>query len=302
MNNSTNASTVANQVSAGWYTFQVATACYFIAGTYIFAALLRYEAINGKFRGPYLTSRFLMKIIAMLSCLCLVSSTFTTQVSLLVSRGVFSHQLRVCELSLRIEAFVVSLGVTCTHAFLWFRQYVFYRQGRFRHMSNRLVAVLSSATIALVVLGFVAACVAFSLERSSMGLVGYGCTYKYMSEFLKSFLMCLDVFYILTILVLFGLFVYPLVAGPAVTNDISTVSRDVNEVKYAIRVSIWSAATCTLSSLLRIVLGRSSVVRREALPSFYMSSACELTLLVSIVSMLLTYGEYKKILFGCCRS
>ena len=302
MNNSSSVAVVTTNVLVpGWLAFQVLTPCLCLIATYIFAALVRYEIINGKFRGPYMNPSFVMKITAMLASLSVMASTVTTQLNLLVTFGSFSNQLRVCAISSTLHFFFTNIGLTSTYIFLWLRQYSFYKGSSFSHLNSSCVKAVSKVTIAVIVLTFIA----FAVVNGSNGIVAkaadVGCSYLGISSFSVSCIRCITAMRFVMTMTLFGLFLYPLVVRSGTTDGSNSLDdRNVSdEIKRAIRISIISVCFCMSSNGLVILLGNFLI--GIEVPAYYIASCCDLSLLVNTAVLVFTYDKFPDILFGCCR-
>ena len=299
MNTSTAATnTTSHQPYVAEKVFQVVTALYFSVAAYIFAALIRYELINGKFKGPYLNRAFLMKIIAMLSSL---SVAITTQTNFLVAIGILDNDLFVCTITSKLHAIIYSVGITCTYAFLWLRQSLFYSKKDFKYLNSQSVRAFSSLTIVLMVFSFIAHFTVYLKVQIGTLSMEVGCKFLAWNVFQKIFFRYCPAVDAVTTLTLFGLFLYPLLANTAVkyyrTNQSNTVIK--HEIRRAIRISIVSLVACIISDGLAVLL--ENVTDSVEIPYFYLASFYDLSLLVNVMVLVLTYDKWVEILFWRCR-
>jgi len=285
-----------------WHGFQVFTVCCFLVANYIFAALVRYEVIHGKFNGPYMKPSFLMKITAMLSSLCLIFATTTTQMDLLITHGIFSGKLSVCKTISRVHEVFFNLGIELTYIFLWLRQFMFYRKIGIRHLNCTTVRVISSATLTLILVKIIV-CVFINHYKDNVSWSEYsGCTLREKSSFFQFFVIMTLVVTLFTTLTLFGLFLYPLAvfSGRQSNNPKNFDHEERKAIKLLIRISIASVIVCILSDFLIPVLGNIFIQNEVSL--FRVATFNDLSLLINIVSIILTYEKSRDILFGgCCR-
>ena len=285
------------KLDAKWCAVQAATVFCFTTSTYIFAALLRFELVNGKFKGPYLKPAFAMKLIVMLASLSVMACSITIQIDLLVYIGSFNNELRVCAHASKVNVVLIGCGLTFIYMFLWFRQYSFYNQTDFKHLNSKSVRVVSSVTATFIFLQLIA-----HLFMSTNGQIATwskdtGCTYIDLDQRLLIYLKGTAAFKLLATLTLFGLFLYPLVFTSTFQSEES--GSDVrNEVNRAVRTSVFSVVACIISQTFAIIMGNSFITVK--LPSFYFTSCYLLALLVNAISLVFTYDKWKDIIL-CCR-
>ena len=303
MNNSTIASP-APSPTAMWYFLQFATVVYFIVGTYILVALIRYELIKGKFKGPYMTPSFWMKIEAMMSGLCIVGCTLSTQIHLLllIVPENSMDKTSVCITSFRAHAMLFYLGVISTYIFLWLRQYEFYQNSSFRYLNNTATRIVSGTTITLIVLYRVSSIAVISISDTARWSKDIGCTFHKPSMVTSVYTAVADGASVITTLALFVLFLYPLIAMYKEERDSNTdgSSNNKNEVKSAIRITVVSVVACVLSDFAGGMLTYKYFGKK--VPNFFLTSWYDLSLLVNLIALVFTYGESRSILFGCCRN
>ena len=302
MNNSTDATKALRKVDNFWILFQLATALYLTVATYIFAALVRYEVINGKFKGPYLIPGFVMKLTAMISSLCVIVSSVTTQVTLLAHIGSIDSGLFICKTSFRLCALSVCLGLTSAYLFLWCRQYSFYKRNSFRDFNFKIIHLFSNAAMVSIVPMLVTSVAVFSTANVSTFSTERGCTYFGLNKWVLRFTRLVSVFRLAATAALFSLFLFPLVIkyGRTICGRATDIDNDeISEIKRAIRVSLISVTACLLSDCVVIVIVNVLLVAK--VPSFYVNSLNELSLLVNVIALVFTYDRSGDILFGCFR-
>jgi len=294
--------TNSSQPDANWYGFQVFTSFNLIAATYIFTALMRYEFIHGKFKCSFFTSSFAMKFLVISCSLYLMVCSVTTQVSLLVAIGSISNKLLACAASSKLHALVTTMGLISTYIFLWFRQNAFYKKLAIQQQDSKTILVVNRLTIILIIFCFIGYVTVFTKVQLATFSTNVGCTFLPKSELLVIVFYVLAALGLLTIIILFGLFLYPLVTESRITldSDSNRCLHNRHDLNRTIRISIISLVACIISDVPVFLL--ENVWKNSKVPSFYVASFYDFSLLFNVLAMVFTYDKSVEILFGWSRS
>ena len=237
----------------------------------------------------------------MSTCLCLMLSSITNQINLLVFIGYYKEAVLLCKINSRTRSVLISVGITLTYIFLWLRQYAFYNSSDFRHMNSKPVRVVSSLVIAVLVLRLFVSGAVHASGLNITWLKGAGCRFTPNGQFFKTYILFFSILNPCITVVLFGLFLRPLLVKSEAQNGHQTSAVDSNkkEIKRAVCISTFSLIACIVSDVLIHVVAR--VFHSTKVPIFYISSFNDLTLLINIAAVIATYHRCGEILFGFCR-
>ena len=159
----------------------------------------------------------------------------------------------ICDVMLRIDSFVLTLGVSVVYLFLWFRQRIFYIHPSISVSYTKVVRLISSAVAIVWVLYYLVIflCYLILVEHA----FEYGnCVMANSVSKDKIFNIILSWTLLLIFMqvALLGLFIYPIITITALnTSKNSQTSKLVKRVKKAVILSIVCLVSDTLAFVLR---------------------------------------------------
>ena len=300
--------------------FELLTVVYFLGATYIFLAFI----MNGMLKGPYLRTSFVMKLSIVLCSLCLIATTITSQLTMLVTSGtihadptsgksnVLGRATQICTVTSKVHALVTCFGLTFTYVFRWLHQYRFHSE--FKSMNSTTIRVISSVAIELIAVSLTVHLYMFGSSQTTTWYPGTGCTYIGFSDSLREFLLYAACFKVLATYTLFGLFQWPVkivtkdqvrlqtnnnalnVSSSLRDNRLSTDEHECRKLaKRSIKISTVSVIVCLLSDLVIILLEN---LLDDKSPCFYVTSFYDMSLFTRLVAMVLVYDDWRDVLFG----
>ena len=280
-----------------WNTAQTFTVLNIAAEIYLFVALLAY----GLHRKHHPTSLFLVSLACPLASLLNLA---VTQVHLVNAVAPLHNQngttaADMCNLLHRIKAGVFYVSALPAFLFLWLRQRILYRKPVIKLLFSRPVAALSTFAIAVIV-GGGAGAVAVKIKQSDYNATGYGCVSNPSVERHHYVKWAASGGFAVSLVILFGLFVYPLVHHRLKIHSTGTLRSAGNDdiVYRAIRQSAVGLSMCVLADLVVIVV--VSAVFPRHWPRYSTGILYDASLLVHSLAIVFCYDAHCEILAPSC--
>ena len=201
-----------------------------------------------------------------------------------------------CEIAKDLSVGCFFASVLPAYFFLWKRQRIMYAQPSLKRLNTRTVNVLSYLAIGLLSVGGFGTCVLFILPFDSR-ISAIGCVDRESESNNELPYLLAAVVMISSQLIIFALFVHPLRLHKKNSVVVNRASSDVGKrLKRANVLATTSMTICTGSDLFSLVL--RAAVLPELVPLDFVNAIYDLSLVVNILSVMLSFEDYRDIMFG----
>ena len=258
--------------------------------------------LHGKRKGTWKpsnnnkSSKVLLSIALVTSCLTLCKLITTQMIIIYNLFATISPTSNIwCTAWYRILEVLYYFCLLSLYGFFWYRQKILYSQSLFKPLNTKTIKAFSWFSLFI-----------FTIMGSSL-VISHFITTKYVFRKLgctagvsKQSVVYLYIVLVLTLLsqfILFGLFVYPLLYYKKNRKNCDKrVDKGTNEkISRATRLATASMSACILAHILTLVL---TAFIPSKLPIVYGATVFDLSLVVNLIALMISFEDYKMIAKG----
>ena len=190
-----------------------------------------------------------------------------------------------CNIIVKIKVTLTAVALYCIYSFLWMRQQFFYAEPAVQHLSRPLIRALSWGSLGLLTLALLIGTVLFLVTRfykmTERGCLNHHNTIPPVIPWIF-----LGTATVLSQLILFALFVYPLLQHKS-QLDASSCSNFSSFAPLIKRVAM-AAAICIISDIIALLLIVLVKDQDEIIPTL----AYDISLVVNVICVMATFSDW----------
>ena len=230
-----------------------------------------------------LRSALKMRLLTLLAVLFVLGRFVCENYELLAQYTGVCHDY--CNAILRIKVALTSFGLYCIFAFLWMRQRCFYAEPAIQHLSRPLIRALSWGSLGFLTLALLIGNVLFLVTRFYK-MTERGCLNHHNTIPSVISWIFVGTATVLSQLILFALFVYPLLKHK---NQLNVISRS-NFSSFApiIKRVAMATAVCIISDIIASLLILLVKEQDEIIPTL----AFDVSFVVNVICVLATFIDW----------
>lgn len=294
-----------------WILSQVTTVIFLLFCLWAIVALCNYGIRKNKWnRAEKNRQQLILMTLAVFAPSVTIIRVLLTQTVIIV--GLVSNKNEsgdfACEIAMDLSVGFFFMSTIPTYLFLWKRQRILYSNPSLKRLNTTFVNILSYVAICMLLIGGLGSCVLF-IVPTGYQMSDFGCVKSQLESTNPIPFYVGAAAMITSQLMIFGLFVHPLRLHKKNNVTVNTPSSDSNggggesmknRLKRANVLATTSMAICTFSDLFSLVL--VAIVLPKTTPRDLSSTIYDLSLAVNILSIMLSYEDYKEIMLGAFSS